>query len=422
MAISPMLCALILLLASTLAKAEALFHLDRSLTYRLDNPFSRNYTSDLVGPSSFFSTNVSNSTQQDALRSGYNATFVSLSDEFDDLFGSNPQAVLAAHNAQPIFFEAGIWVPGNGTNGENGSVWFTADTETTNYTSASLPKIHVLDLSTNQVSQPAFSHSITNPNGGTLYGSRSDHAVLIAALGNTTVGGSIVKVDTRTYKVETLVNSYWGYPFNSPDDVAFARFDQGDVIYFTDLTFPSELSYHGPSQQNNAVWRFDLESGTLVNVIAATDISAPNGVRLNKEGTKLYVSDFSGSVASQKGNATASSNIYVYDLDESGTPYNKRVFGTSIHSILLPDGMKIDDDGRVWTGENGGIVIRSSRGRILGFINPIPLVLAPDSELQTPEIANFALAGDEVVIGADTSVYRVKLTRQIVSPDRVGGA
>lgn len=414
--------ACLVLVASTLVLSEPIYHLDRSLTYRLHNPFSRNWTSQTLEPSSFFSTNVANSTLQDRFNAGQNATFISLSDEFDDLFGENPEAVMVANNTLPIFFEAGIWVPGNGTKGENGSVWFTADTEAVNNTTSEIPKVHIFDLSNNKVIRPNLSHNLIYPNGGTLYGSRDDHSVLLTTFGSEDVSGSIVIVDTNTFQVKTLVNSYWGYRLNSPDDVAFATFDQGHVVYFTDTTFAAQFGYSGTPQLSNAVWRFDVDTGMLINAISAEDIPNANGVRLNKEGTKLYVTDSSGSLISQKGNVTASSNIYVYDLDQSGTPMNKRVFGTSIHALLTPDGIKVDDDGRVWTGESGGIVIRSSQGKLLGFINAVPLLAQPNFKLKIPDIANFALAGDEIIIGANFYVYRIKLNRQIVSPDRVGGA
>jgi gluconolactonase len=328
-------------------------------------------------------------------------------------------STLAVQSSKPYFHEAGVWIPGDGANGENGTVWFSGNGQADDLSPA---VVHILNLSDNKIHQPPLSQDLSVPNGGTLYGSKCNHSVLLTSQGSMAKSGSIVKINTKTYEVETLVNSYWGLRMNSPNDVAFATFEQGNVIFFTDPTFGNQNHFTGSPQQSNAVWRLDLESGMLVNVISALDIPMPNGVRLNKEWTRLYVTDWSGAETSQKGNTTASTNIYVFDLDNYGTPMNKRVFATSTHPLNVPDGIKVDDEGRVWTGEGGGVFVRSKYGRILGFINPVPIVQPSSTDLISPLIANFALAGDEVVIAAENRIYRIKLTRQIVSPDRVGGA
>lgn len=64
----------------------------------------------------------------------------------------------------------------------------------------------------------------------------------------------------------------------------------------------------------------------------------PNGIRANKQGTKLYVTDTPepdlpgvGESETSGGqlvfHSTASSAIYVFDLTEDGFPINKRLFG-----------------------------------------------------------------------------------------------
>lgn len=410
---------LLIFLFAPIVYAEAIFHLDASLTRVLPNPFARNWTTTLLGPSSFFSTSTGNVNKESDIQSGYNSTFISLSKEFDSLFGNDPQAVLAVNASQPYFHEAGVWVPGNTSDGSNGTVWFTKAAQEKDSDSSN---VHILDLSNNHLSRPALSSNLSAPNGGTLYGSPDDHAVLLTTQGSMQNSGSIVKIDTRTYSVETLVNSYWGLRLNSPNDVAFATFEQGNVIFFSDPTFGAQGHLTGSPQLNNAVWRLDLDSGFLVNVISALDVPIPNGIQLDNKCKKLYVCDWSGAETNLKGNSTASLNIYVFDLDQYGTPMNKRVFATSTSSLLPPDGIKIDDEGRVWTGEGGGIFVRSKRGNILGFINPIHLFQPPNANVSKPAIANFALAGDEIVIGAEDRVYRVKLSRQIVNPDRIGRA
>lgn len=98
-------------------------------------------------------------------------------------------------------------------------------------------------------------------------------------------------------------------------------------------------------------------------MIDRTDVLVPNGIRVNREQNKLYVTDTPP--PSEGGDLpTASAAIYVFDLDENAFPSNRRLFGLAERGI--PDGIKLDDAGRVWTGEGDGIVVRNSGGKLIG--------------------------------------------------------
>lgn len=55
------------------------------------------------------------------------------------------------------------------------------------------------------------------------------------------------------------------------------------------------------------------------------------------------------------------------------------------------DGLHVDNDGRLWSAEYNGIVVRNSRGKGLSVFNVEQLV--KDWEHSNP-IVNFALAGE----------------------------
>jgi hypothetical protein len=77
-------------IAASFAQAEPIFHLDSVRTRVLPDPFSRNWITTLITPSSFFATIVGgNNTVQEQVTSGLNSTFISLSDEFDELFDAS---------------------------------------------------------------------------------------------------------------------------------------------------------------------------------------------------------------------------------------------------------------------------------------------------------------------------------------------
>ena len=76
----------------------------------------------------------------------------------------------------------------------------------------------------------------------------------------------------------------------------------------------------------------------------------------------------------------------------------------------FPDGIHVDDGGRVWTGEGEGVVIRNSQGTVLGIVNV--------ESYGKPTMTNFAVAGDKLVIGGYTKAWSVTLAYPVVSPAR----
>ena len=93
-------------------------------------------------------------------------------------------------------------------------------------------------------------------------------------------------------------------------------------------------------------------------------------------------------------------------------PVNKRMF--SLARTSFADGMHLDDAGNVWTAEGDGIWVRSPEGTPLGVINVAPLI-APGE----PPLANFALAGDVLVVLAQSKIWTLKLPRMVVAPDNL---
>lgn len=144
---------------------------------------------------------------------------------------------------------------------------------------------------------------------------------------------------------------------------------------------------------------------------------------MNKNSTKLYITDTpaqsipaSGSVP--VGNTelffgSESSAIYVFDLGGDGFPRNKRLFGLAERGI--PDGLHIDDNGRVWTGEADGIVVRSEEGKVLGMVNALAVEAVDVVDSGKQPLQNFGLAGDRIIVLAFTKIYQVRLSKAIVT-------
>lgn len=78
--------------------------------------------------------------------------------------------------------------------------------------------------------------------------------------------------------------------------------------------------------------------------------------------------------------------------------------------------MHLDDDGRVWTGEADGIVVRSaSSGKVLGMVNALAIQGIATVDSGKLPLANFTLAGDQLIVLAYDKIFRVKFNHTIVS-------
>lgn len=170
----------------------------------------------------------------------------------------------------------------------------------------------------------------------------------------------------------------------------------------------------------NAVYRFTPEKQSLQAVISRADVLVPNGVASDASGKYLYITDTAAAVTpAGPGVATfgagdkssGSSAIYRYELDADCNPGNRQLFALIRSGIA--DGIHVDDFGRVWTGESSGIVVRSSRGKVLGVFNSNYLL----NESEAP-VANFALAGDKLIVLAFDRVLVVQLGQNVTTPAR----
>jgi gluconolactonase len=187
--------------------------------------------------------------------------------------------------------------------------------------------------------------------------------------------------------VEVLVDRFEGKRLNRPNDVVCKS---DGSIYFTDpgLRVPlaeRELAYAG-------VYRV-MPDG-VISLVA--DFEYPNGLAFSPDERRLYVA-----------NTRWAQYIHVLDLDPSGKMIRRRIFAdmSSDETDGVPDGMKVDVEGRVYCTGPGGTWVFAPDGARLGII-------------RTPEVpANLAFGGADLrtlFLTARTSVYtlRVKVPGQ----------
>ncbi len=190
---------------------------------------------------------------------------------------------------------------------------------------------------------------------------------------------------TRTEKdgsVTTLASRYAGKPLNSPNDADFFR---DGTLYFTDP--PYGIRPEQQEQKVQGVYRLWPDSGRLELLLP--DFDRPNGIAFSPDYRTLYVAD-----------SSSRSHIRSFRVTESGKLLDGKIFATlRDRREGIPDGLKVDRLGNVWTTGPGGIWVFDPEGTHLGTI-------------LTPEVpANCAWGGKDgrdLHVTARTGLYRIR--------------
>ena len=183
----------------------------------------------------------------------------------------------------------------------------------------------------------------------------------------------------------TAIADRWdGKRLNRPNDVV-TRSD--GAIYFTDPggrldEAERELGFSG-------VYRIAPDGAMSLEI---DDIPYPNGLAFSPDERVLYVA-----------NTRPHGRVMAYDVSAGGAVSNGRSFVemTSDGSRGIPDGMKVDVEGRLYATGPGGCWVVDPGGEVLGVIEP-------------PELpANCAWGGPDnrtMLFTARTSVYALRMT------------
>jgi len=166
-----------------------------------------------------------------------------------------------------------------------------------------------------------------------------------------------------------VADNWFGVPFNSPNDVVVKR---DGSIWFTDPSYGSVQGFRTAPKLNNQVYRISV---TGVVDAVADGFTQPNGLAFSPDEKRLYVKDtgFAVGVAGQF-DVTKPHSITVFDVGADGLLCNRRVFASvgvydgSSPGLGIPDGIKVDTEGRVYTGTLDGVQVFSHSGKPLGLI------------------------------------------------------
>lgn len=192
-------------------------------------------------------------------------------------------------------------------------------------------------------------------------------------------------------KIIALADKYEGKRLNSPNDLVVKS---DGSIYFTDPRYgvtkeQEELGFYG-------VYRLAAD-GKLTLLVK--DIVLPNGIAFSPDEKKLYV------------NNSEAGYISVFNVNSDGTVGDRRIFAElkDPSKSGVPDGLKVDVEGNVYSTGPGGVWIFSPSGQLLGKIS-------------VPETATNLAWGDRdyktLYITASKSLYQIRLKIAGVRPGK----
>ncbi len=154
-----------------------------------------------------------------------------------------------------------------------------------------------------------------------------------------------------------LASHYGGKRLNGPNDVVVAS---DGAVWFSDPHYGGSTDYEGGKHAYElppTLYRLD-PAGTLA--VAADDFAGPNGLCFSPGEQRLYVAE----TGAQFGD-DPSRHIRVYDVSD-GALTRGRLFHTVSPGFC--DGMRCDEDGRVWSSAGDGVHCIDPEGTHLGTI------------------------------------------------------
>ncbi len=198
--------------------------------------------------------------------------------------------------------------------------------------------------------------------------------------------------------ITVIADRHEGKRLNSPNDVVVSS---DGAIWFTDPTYGILSNFEGfqspPEQSARHVIRVDPVTGTTTAVVS--DFTQPNGLVFSPDEKRLYIAE-SGS----SHDSSVPSVIRKFDVDGSRL-VDRGVFATL--DCGLPDGLRVDAEGNLWSSAGDGVHCFAPDGTLLGKI------LVPET------VANLCFGGHDgqrMFITATTSVYRVFVNAQGAEP------
>ncbi|KAL4786907.1 hypothetical protein BJX76DRAFT_63971 [Aspergillus varians] len=290
-----------------------------------------------------------------SLNTSTSTSFQTVQPAFTSILGQHPEINLLVENeSYPFAHEAPVYIPSTGD-------LFVAGNWKTPTGGQPIQVSRIVNNRNNSYTRELITPDIPNANGAINY----RDGILFCAQGTIERPSALIFMNiTPPYNTETLLDNFHGRRFNSLNDLVV---HSDGSIWFTDPTYGYDQDFTPEPDLPNQVYRFDPATGDVRAV--ADGIGQPNGIALSPDGSVLYVTDTDASWGNGDSSTRRAATIYAFDIQYySGAPFltNKRVF--AFVDTGIPDGIKCDTEGNVYSGCGDGIHVHSPGGVLLGKI------------------------------------------------------
>ncbi|HYK02793.1 MAG TPA: SMP-30/gluconolactonase/LRE family protein [Thermoanaerobaculia bacterium] len=305
--------------------------------------------------------------------------FVTYAPEFGDVLGPSPEySVVPGVNAH----EGPVYVR------EWDAVLFTTVPVVTNIPAPGDRSVSIGMLAVQSLEVSTFAATTNMANGMTL---DRNGELLICEQGTRMTSAAISRMNLESREVTTVVDAWFGLPFNSPNDVVVKS---DGTIWFTDPGYGYLQGFRNQPLVGDFVYRYDPADQSVV--VVADSFKKPNGLAFSPDESVLYIND-SGAI---EGPGTYYVNLphHIRAFDVRGV----QLSGDRLFAVVtpgIPDGLKVDSAGRVYSSSATGVKVYSADGKLLG-------------EILAPGVANFCFGGvdnDTLFLMCDTNITIVKI-------------
>lgn len=312
-----------------------------------------------------------------------NGHFLAYSEEFYGVVGGDPQFYTVIEtNAH----EGPVYVKDENT------LYFTTTPVSSNIPIAGSKQVAIKRISLNSNQFPLDSEAATTvralsnmANGMTL---DREGRLVICEQGTQSTPARISRMDLKTGDVEAVVDEWGGLRFNSPNDVVVKS---DGTVWFTDPSYGSLQGFKDAPLIGDYVYRCDPTKDQPS--VVADSFNKPNGLAFSPDESILYIND-SGAI---QGPGTYFVNLphHIRAFDVLGGRHlvNGRLF--AVVSPGIPDGLKVDSGGRVYSSSASGLQVYNISGDVIG-------------EIVAPGVANFTFGGtgnNILYMMADTVIW-----------------
>jgi gluconolactonase len=315
------------------------------------------------------------------------ASFISHDPDFEDVLGAAPRLVRVvdtdAHEG-PVYVAS------------EDALYFTSLPRETGAPAPGFPVVDVKRLALDGHRFPLGSERVSvvranlNAANGMTLG--LDGALLVCEQGTRASSARISRLDPADAATDTLVDGWRGLPLNSPNDIV-VRSD--GTVWFTDPTYGHLQGFRPEPLAGDHVYRYDPRAGEVA--VVADSFDKPNGLAFSPDERVLYVGDSGANQERGSFYPSRPHHIVAFNVARTGSLVLPRVF--AVIDPGFPDGIKVDDEGRVYASSCGGVQVFSPRGSLLG-------------EITVPGAVNFAFGGRDrnvLFICADTAIWAAVL-------------